>query len=252
MQNKVHVLRQLLGQRWRVTNWVVLVYLAAVVITCTWITIVDGFSKEATLAVTMGYGVFAGAALFVLLAIDQEHVWVGSRYRLAPVADTKLYILNVLATFLSFLYGAIIGTAVMGISAIPYLRHVLSLPHTVMFVISGGFLLMSVCLYSWIFISMVHLVGASISAFLPPMRQKIVTFAFYVLVIILVIIVLNGFESGIEEILPHFALNLSHVNAFKDAVPAFFAGGAILLLQAALYSVVNVLMLHNWVETKQA
>lgn len=252
MENKVHVLRQLLRQRWRLSNWVVLVYLAAVVITCVWITIVDGFIKEAVLGVTMGYGFFAGCALFILLAIDQEHVWVGSRYRLAPVADTKLYILNVLASFLGFLYGAIIGTAVMGISAIPYLNRVFSLPHTVMFVVSGGFLLMSVCLYSWIFISMVHLVGATISAFLPPMRQKIVTFVFYVLVIILVIVVLNGFENGIEEILPNYTLSFSHVNAIKDAVPAFFAGGAILLLQAALYSVVNVLMLHNWVETKQA
>ncbi|WP_054649598.1 hypothetical protein [Lacticaseibacillus pantheris] len=58
MENKVHVLRQLLRQRWRLANWVVLVYLAAVVITCVWITIVDGFIKEAVLGVTMGYGFF--------------------------------------------------------------------------------------------------------------------------------------------------------------------------------------------------
>lgn len=59
MENKVHVLRQLLRQRWRLANWVVLVYLAAVVITCVWITIVDGFIKEAVLGVTMGYGFFS-------------------------------------------------------------------------------------------------------------------------------------------------------------------------------------------------
>ncbi|KRM86504.1 hypothetical protein [Lacticaseibacillus thailandensis] len=259
MTKRVHVLKNLLVPKLQLTSYVVLVYLAAVIVTIGWGTWHHGYQADFAVVIAGFYALIAGIVLFVLLANHQERVWTTSRFRLAPVTDLRLYVMNVLSSFISMLYGLIVGVTVIGLLSVPLQQQAVPLQLQAdhaealwRYGLAGVTMMLSACLYMWIFISMIHLVGVSISAFLPPMRQRIVKFCFYLVVLVLVLMALNGLEGGVRQLAPHLGFNFTSVDQIEDAIPAFYWASFWSLVESAVYSVINVLLLHNWVETKQA
>ncbi|KIO96450.1 ABC transporter, permease protein [Levilactobacillus brevis] len=104
-------------QRFRKMNYVAGLSLAAIFVSLLWSWFTTGISSGQVFSVTESWLGLASMVVWILLAIDNEHVYTRDTFRLIPVSDMKLYLTNLLASLSAFVYFGLIHLVLMGISA---------------------------------------------------------------------------------------------------------------------------------------
>jgi len=207
-------------------------------------------------ALAISYGIFAMLVLFILLTLRTEHIWTNSFFRLAPISDTKLYVTNIVSTFLSFIYFLIIEIVIIGLCGATDLTdlNMPDIPHLFGFITSSLALVLALIIISWVFISMVHLVGQSISTFLPDTKQGFLTVLLYTGVFILISLILNSIVSTVQKSVenlfsPLLQSNLVVTNTI-NTIHALFLESGFILFGIILFSLINIYLLNHWIEPK--
>lgn len=211
---------------------------------------------------TSSYALLGGIVLFILLARRNEQVWTSSAYRLIPTTSWRLYAANILSTILLFVYYVVaIGliVTVLALVAGQGLPHVGSYGSTIVGVAA---IFLSILIWLWVFISLIHLATEAVSNFLPDTRQKLVRFFIYVVVIIVTLIVMNYIEKGLGFITGDVGNYIGHsfdvavdtssagLN-FSGHLDALYLAVGYLLALAAIVSAANLYLLSHWTETNQ-
>lgn len=202
------------------------------------------------------YGVImtlAMIAMLFILAVQNERVWTHNSYRLIPISDTKLYIGNMIATILSFIYFSVIQIVILIICNIGSYSVFGSISNHELLVLSSGSLLFILSFtFVWVFISMVNLILKSIAAFLPEIRQRL----FRVLISLGVVVVVLYIFNTIEGFFGKFALQ-SHSLNFNGSADinlriseVFGVGTLYFAVIIVIMSLINIYLLEHWVETK--
>ncbi|WP_225359737.1 ABC transporter permease [Loigolactobacillus backii] len=206
------------------------------------------FDRIDPIGLTLSYGFLAGLILFILLARRTEHVWTSSSARLLPITDTKLYLANLGSTLLSFIYFLVLELIIGGICSIGALSDIhASFQQILPYTATSLTTILALTLYGWAFISLVHLLGVTISTWLPEMRSKFIYFVLYVVVGILLLKIL----STMGNLLGKFVTPLFTGQYNATINPGLLSFSGILFLITIVFSLLNIYLLKNWVETKQ-
>ncbi|MFD1670732.1 hypothetical protein ACFQ5M_01335 [Agrilactobacillus yilanensis] len=186
------------------------------------------------------YAAIGGLALFIKLAQNIEIVWTHNYYRLIPISETKLYLSNFLATLVCLIYYSgvqvilfllwelILPTAQLQISlfSLPWLR---LLPPAIVSVL--------LCLFWWVFISLIHMATNATAAFLPNTRVRLVRWLIYLVFIIIFSILISQFNRLIQFFFG---------NPDNASFLMLFTGLSLLIV---IISAINIYLLKRWVET---
>ncbi len=211
--------------------------------------------KGSTLSVMASISVvvfmFLTVILFILLARDQEHVWTSNSYRLIPVSDTKLYIANVLATVLTFVYFYVLELVIMVICDISEIGSLASTGSGYWAqIFSGQLLMLTILLFGWIFISTIHFVIVSVSAFLPAFRQRVIRIILAVVIFIVVVNIVNWLQKLMSQVLSNmFSSSLLGVSDMTQLTTALLLGALYFVISSVVLSALNVYLMKRWVET---
>ncbi len=189
--------------------------------------------------------------LFILLARDQEHVWTSNKYRLIPVSDTKLYLANVLATVLTFVYFYILELVIMVICDISEISSLTNIGNGYWpQLLSGQLLMLAFLLFGWVFISTIHFVIVSVSAFLPAFRQRLIRVVLAIVIFIVVVNIVNCLQKLMSQILSNmFSSSLLGVSASTQLTTALLLGTLYFVISTVVLSALNVYLMKRWVET---
>lgn len=211
---------------------------------------------------TASYALLGGIVLFILLARRNEQVWTSSVYRLIPTTSWRLYAANLLSTILLFVYYVIIISVIVTLLSLiagSGLPPVGTYGSTILGIAA---IFLSILIWLWVFISLIHLATEAVSNFLPDTRQKLVRFFIYVVVIIVTLFVMSYIEKGIGFFTGNLSQYIGHsfdvaVDAdsaglnFSGHLDALYLAVGYFLAMAAIVSAANLYLLSHWTETKQ-
>jgi len=249
--------KNLISDKWRLMNWIVLVDLMFIVV----IDILRLFNGgwDGVLIPKYIVAFFGGSAGianfigFILLSRNNERVLTSNNYRMIPVSDTKLYFSNLLTTFAAFIYlqilEGVVGVILYFISGNAGtftdadFTGVASLVRGLVYVL----IIISPILF-WSAITAVHLIINWISGFLPFRRQKFVNFILELVVTILSLIIFN-FTSG--KVFKMFFENLQGTNISSQGqlVSAISIAIGVTIIWIVVISLINLYLLKRWTET---
>ncbi|EHO51797.1 hypothetical protein HMPREF9104_01348 [Lentilactobacillus kisonensis F0435] len=247
-----------------IINRILIVDVLAIILTILFEVYKGTLSGMDPLAITFSYSVIASFVAFILLARNVEHTYVNSSYRLIPASDTKLYSAGMLSALVGMVYLGLspIGLALVT-SALDFpeisrqVRRIFSETYqnsdkssfgmNIFVIITGSILLtIALALFFWATISLIHLIGNSLTNFLPDARQKFFRFILYVVVIVgflyfstYTIELVNGFLHHFHDLVNYSS------NVYFEV---YFASVYILAL-AIVESAISIYLLKNWVET---
>ncbi len=198
------------------------------------------------------YGMLATMVIFVLLALRTEHIWTNSVFRLIPITDTRLYISNLLSTFLNFVYFLILETIITGLLGSLDLAdfNMPNTSHLFGYVTSGLALIFTLLLVGWTFISMVHLLGKMISTFLPETKQGFIQLVLYIVVFFLLFFVLSTIDNTIGNYVNNFFSPVYSMGTLYQIIGPLFILSGFMLLWVILFSLINIYLLKYWTEAK--
>jgi hypothetical protein len=220
--------------------------LIAVVITVIMALWKQQYDSTILLGSLLGYGFFGGMILFILLARHTEQVWTNNFYRLLPTTDLQLYVANLVSTLLGYVYFIVIEAILSGLALLTVPN--VSIPSdSYRYAGSGMLAFFALVLYGWVFISLVHLIGRTISSWLPEMRSKFVYFLFYVIVGVILIRILNT----VGDLLGKLIAPLVTGQLDPDVLPGTLAFSGALAVIILIFSAINIYLLKYRVETKQ-
>ena len=260
MTNFISLLKVLSRKRIRIINHILLINVVAILLTILFLVYRGTLGVNDPLGVTIIYSFFALFISFILIARDNELVFVSDSYRLIPVSDTKLYTANILAAVISLFYLGIaqimfgmVATLMNFTNVIKGIRESFSymVAHSSSQRGNAGFLVnllialiiltVALTFFFWASISAVHLISTSLMAFLPDSRSRILRFILHVVVIGLMIYLISYIVQPLANI---FSGMLS-----QRAYLQVYAGAAVLLVIGLAESVINVYLMRKWVET---
>ncbi|AKP64069.1 hypothetical protein [Levilactobacillus koreensis] len=237
--------------RFRLVNKIILAELAVIAVTLLWSLATHGIGDGELIGVTAAWSAPAIWITFIMLSIENEHVYTRDTYRLIPIGETQLYLSNLVTTFVMFIYFGFVQFVLYMITAAAensYLTQLLAQMSGPDYStleaakIAGGVLLMALAIFimGWATISLVHLAVSATNNFLPNVSRRAVDVVLYIIVIYLVTRVamfmlhefnnLGGILSGGQQ--TQFLINIAGV-----------------LVVALVESVINVFLLKKWVET---
>lgn len=235
-------------QRFRKMNYVAGLSLAAIFVSLLWSWFTTGISSGQVFSVTESWVGSASMVVWILLAIDNEHVYTRDTFRLIPVSDMKLYLTNLLASLSAFVYFGLIHLVLMGISARIDHKFLMDLTHGVgnvpiqkALIVTGLLIILVLVLMIliWTTISFAHLVVRTTGSFLPNIGRRIVNAILYLLIIYLVVRVL----VYLIELVSHFGVS------FQGDYSPFIFMISIFLGLAIVEAIINIFLLKKWGET---
>lgn len=221
--------------------------LIAVVITIVTALWKQQYDSMVWLGSLLGYGFFGGMILFILLARHTEYFWTSNFYRLLPTTDMQLYVANLVSTLLSYVYFIVIEAILSGLTLLVTAPNASIPSDSYRYAGSGMLAFFALVLYGWVFISLVHLIGRTISSWLPEMRSKFVYFLFYVIVGVILIRILNT----VGDLLGKLIAPLVTGQLDPDVLPGTLAFSGALAVIILIFSAINIYLLKYRVETKQ-
>ncbi|MFD1318145.1 ABC transporter permease [Loigolactobacillus zhaoyuanensis] len=208
------------------------------------------FSWPSIAVTTISYGVLAGMILFVLLAQRTEHIWTSNVFRLLPVSDLRLYLVNLGSTLLDLLYFLVIEIVITALCSLggwtSFIQAGLS-TQPWGFAAAGLVVMLALNLYGWTFISLVHLVGRTISSWLPEVRSRFVYFILYAVVGFILLKILAWGETLLQKMVAPLLMGQYDANI----IPSIYSFSGILAVMIVLFSAINIYLLKYWAETKQ-
>ena len=259
MSDFIGLSKDLIYDKWKMMNWVVVIELIAFVVIYLLRFITGGFDgtfMPGYFAAILAFEtVIASLVGFVMLSRSNEQVFTSNNYRLIPVSDTKLYFGNILTTLLAYIYlqiiEGILGNIVMfmagsdfsGISLSPTLgsSEIVSMLGILILMVLGTLLM-------WTSITVIHFLIVWISGFLPFGRQKFITFILYVVVTFIGLIIFN-FTTGnvVKFIYQHLGpQGISNLNQLNNII---WLSCGITLVWIAIFTALNIYFLKRWTET---
>ncbi|MFC6171885.1 ABC transporter permease [Loigolactobacillus jiayinensis] len=196
------------------------------------------------------FGFLAGLILFILLARNTEQVWTSNTYRLLPTTDFKLYLANLCSTALSFLYFLLIQVLLLGLSSLTLLNQLgdinLSASSWTYFV-SGVITLLALVLYGWALISLIHLLGRTISTWLPVVRSRFIITVFYIIVAMIVLKIMSLAGDLLEKLLvPLYSGQMA-----TGVTASMYSLSGVCAVLIIVFSAINIFLLKNRVEPNQ-
>ncbi|GAW71296.1 hypothetical protein C5L28_000275 [Lentilactobacillus parakefiri] len=255
------LLKPLTRPKLRIINRIILIDVIAIVLTLIYEVYRGDLATDSPLGITVSFSVVVGIVAFVLVSRNSEHLFVSDAYRLIPASDTKLYSVNLLSSFIVMVYGGITQLILWLIAAIPFwgdfgdafkqLFHYTAThadrPNFVknMILMTIGVVLLTIAatLLLWVSLTLIHLSGNALTAFLPDARQKFFRFVLYVVVIVAFLYVSSIIDNRVDGVLNHF------FNMNGSVIMSLYYATIYLLGFTALESVGNVYLLKHWVET---
>lgn len=239
----------------QIINHLLVIDIIAILLTILYEVYQGNLNVADPLLITTSYSVLVYMVAFVLVARNNEQIYVNDSYRLVPISDTGLYSANLLSAFISMLYLVFTQIAFGVIAAAMNFREVF---HAIMLFLKesspvgdkgavigalfGFILLMAVfAIFSWISISLVHLITSALTAFLPDSRSRLYRFILYVVVIAAFIYILSKIMNPIGDVFYGMADENSYYQLYLASIS--------LLVVSGLESAANVYLLRAWVET---
>lgn len=255
------LLKSLTRPKITLMNRILLIDVIAIVLTILYQVYRGDLTTDNPLGISVAFSFFVGLTAFIILSRNSEHIFVSDSYRLIPASDTKLYSVNLLSSFLGMLYIGVIQIGVFLIAAIPFWGDIVpslkkmfrytymhsDKPHFVqnLILLTTGAILLTIAttILMWTSITLIHLTGNALTAFLPDSRQKFFRFLLYVAVVVAFLYVFSIVENRVGGVLNHF------FNMNSDTDSSLYFVSIYLLGFAALESVGSVYLLKHWVET---
>lgn len=259
MSDYINLSKNLIYDKWKTMNWVVIIQLIAFVVMYLWRLITGGFDGSLMPSYFVAFFTFetvlASLVGFVMLSRRNEQVFTSNNYRLIPVSDTKLYFGNVLTTLLAYIYlqiiEGILGNIVMfmaggnwsdiSISSVVGHSEIASMVLIFILMILGTILM-------WTGITVIHFLIGWISGFLPFGRQKFVTFILYFVVTCIGLIIFN-FTTGkvIKFLITHISTQgITNLNQLNNVL---WISCGITFVWIAIFTLLNIYLLKRWTET---
>ena len=259
MSDFIGLSKDLIYDKWKMMNWVVIVELIAFVVIFLLRLITGGFDGNFMpsyfVAIFAFETVLASLVGFVMLSRSNEQVFTSNNYRLIPVSDTKLYFGNILTTLLAYIYlqiiEGILGNIVMfmaggnlsGISINP------AIGHSEIASMIGIFILMILgTILMWTGITVIHFLIGWISGFLPFGRQKFVTFILYFVVTCIGLMIFNFTTGNVVKFLyTHMSTQgITNLNQLNNVL---WISCGITFVWIAIFTLLNIYLLKRWTET---
>lgn len=238
-------------QRFRLMNWVVLGELAVIAGTLLWRFATAGIQGGDTFWTVLAWSVLALIVAFVLLSVQMERVYTRDTYRLLPLGETKLYLTDLLASVVMFIYFGVIQVVFYLVAEVldnhylaTWLRNVSGPAYTnqqALKVLTGltamGIVLV---ILGWTTVSFVHLAVSSTNNFLPATRRRLVNVVLYIVMICLVVWIAGYLLDGVNHV--------GQLLAGHEGVD-FLVNVIGFLVVAAIEAGLNIVFLKKWVET---
>jgi hypothetical protein len=245
------LVRNLMSEKWRMMNWIVIVDLIVLVVMDLLRFFTDGWDgsviPEYSVNVFYFSVIIANFVGFILISRSNEQVFTSNNYRLIPVSDTKLYFSNILTTFLAFTYlqvlEAVIGNIIYFASGSTKFTtsslNLLTFFQITLLIIFGTILL-------WTAITVIHFLMNWISEFLPFARQKFVSFILYIVTAIVGMCIFNLTTVKFFEMI--YSNSQGNVSLHQLTNVIWLILGIIFAWIAA-FTVLNIYLLKRWTET---
>ncbi|MGF2385031.1 ABC transporter permease [Lentilactobacillus otakiensis] len=258
MTSFYNLLKSLSRPKLRMMNRILLIDVIAIVLTLLYEVYRGDLTSDSPIGIALFYSVFVGMVAFVVLSRNSEHIFVSDSYRLIPASDTKLYGVNLLSSFIAIFYAGVVQLFFFLLTSIPFWNDVLNslkqfadysadkpnfVPNLIYTSMGGLLLAIAATGLLWTSITLIHLTGNALTAFLPDSRQKFFRFILYVVVIVAFLYIFSIVENRVDGVLNHF------FNLNGDTIASLYYAAIYLLGFAALESVGSVYLLKRWVET---
>ena len=249
------LVRNLMSEKWRMMNWIIIVDLIFLVISNLFVVATGGWKMVPfsdvlfqLFVISLSVANFVG---FILLSRNNERVFTSNNYRLIPASDTKLYFSNFLTTTAAFIYlqilEIVLGTIIYFISKPGNLSLSPSRADAPVLILFSVLLLgLLSMILMWTAITSIHFIINWISNFLPFARQKFVSFILYIVVAMLGITIFN-YTTG--KVFSAIYLSPEGVLTLNQLSTVIWIGIGISLLWIAIFTVLNIYLLKRWTET---
>ncbi|MGQ2376609.1 hypothetical protein [Companilactobacillus zhachilii] len=245
------LVRNLMSEKWRMMNWIIIVDLIFLVVIDLLRLFTNGWNvsliSEYSVNVFYFSVVIANFVGFILISRSNEQVFTSNNYRLIPVSDTKLYFSNILTTFFAFTYlqiiEAVIGNIIYFASGTTKFdnssMNILTFFQITLLIIFSTILL-------WTAITVIHFLMNWISAFLPFARQKFVSFILYIVTAIVGVGIFNVTTAKFFEMV--YSNSQGNVSLHQLSNVIWLILG-IIFAWIAIFTVLNIYLLKRWTET---
>ncbi|KRK95681.1 hypothetical protein FD25_GL000096 [Levilactobacillus acidifarinae DSM 19394] len=233
-----------------IVNLMLFFYLLIVVISLIGQVIHGGMGDFSLLKASSGdFGL--GVVTFIWLTVQTERDYVSDTYRLMPASEAKQYLAGLSTAFVAYLYFVAVRSLVMGVGLglewprlsveLDQLRSNLTgLPHNwQMIAVFVALLVLLLMINAWVYVSLIHFILNTVSAFLPAGQQKVVKVVVAILVVAATI-ALSVWLGRLQYQLLHGAS--STVNMWVDLVVA--------LVTIVVTVTINICLMRKWVEAK--
>jgi len=243
------------GSKFRSVHQLMLLELVAVVISSVWSLVRGDFSSATLFYSVMGWSIIPYLVSFVLLSVRNEQAFTRDTFRLVPMKDSVFYAVNLLSTFVSFLYLLVLQavlmlvTALIGWSTLSPMYD--DMQTNLQFSVFGtnpvgvclGMLAVMLVIYllAWSTVSLVHLITSAASNYLPRARQRLVNGIVYVVMILLTFRVVSFLMGQVAWISTSIMGNTT--------VNSWWVGLLVMVIIIVVETVANIFLLSKWVET---
>ncbi|WP_261809877.1 hypothetical protein [Levilactobacillus humaensis] len=252
------IFKVLTRSKFREANLLLLIQLIAIAVSLVWILITGTLSTTSLLQAVSSWAGVTYVVGFYLIARRSEQAYTQDTFRLIPVEETRLYLGNLLSSFVMFFY--IVGVEVLlhlagiGIGwnvlrkdmGSIFSAHPVDLGPNSPWDIAKvamiiALLLLVVLILMWTTITFVHLVVSATSNFLPSASKRLVNFVLYIVVIFLVVRVAAFLIVLFSKVTSSFSIGSGLMNLWLPI------GGMVLVI--VIESAASVFLLKKWVET---
>lgn len=251
--------RNLIHDKWKMMNWIVVVELIAFVVIYLLRFITGGWNGQFMPGYFMALYAFETFMVsligFIMLSRSNERAFTSNNYRLIPVSDTKLYFSNILTTVLAYLYlqiiEAVIGNIIMFSSGMGPNFNLIQ-PEIggsevgIMFEIFILTILGAILL--WTGITVIHFLISMITGFLPFGKQKFVTFILYFVVTWVALLIFN-FTTGKVITFIYHNVSLEGISNMAQLGGVLGLSIGITFIWVVIFTAINLYLLKRWTET---
>lgn len=241
--------------KFKISNQFLLLITAATILSTLYVLVKGNLTKDVFFGIFLGWSFFITFISYFFIARQNERVNIDVMYRLIPVPEYKLYLVNLGTSLVAWLYQLVVEFIALVIMAGIVLRtldwrkifdlqdfQVTSSGISNFSAIFGFCLVMLVTLlWTWAAISLIHLLTEWIADYLPATRQKAVKGILYIVLIWAGIKLLATISYELNHFL-HFA--------FDPSILPFYASAGYLFLLLIVTVIINIYLLTRWVEAK--
>ncbi len=197
------------------------------------------------------FSIFAIIIAFVFMSIRNEAILTANRYRLIPVSDLKLYLTDLLTTFLGMVYFLIVE-AILVVAFFPIKWSQFQMEITLSTGQTKGALIRLLLnlllifvlgvLVAFVTISFIRLVTLSIVRILPAIRQRFFRAVIYVIIIYLIFQFLQWVFHEITRMISYQS---------TGNMLSFLWFDLIIVIFGVVEAIINIVLLNKWVETRK-